>query len=89
MASRGGFCDFLPWQWLYKIFHFRNGYRLRSLLGICFCARRTGNGENGDGRRGERGSAQYLGATPHAPCSRRLLWFAVSLGLSMLGQQPH
>jgi hypothetical protein len=26
------------------------------LLGICFCARRTGNGENGDGRRGERGS---------------------------------
>ena len=26
------------------------------LLGICFCVRRTGNGQNGDGRRGVRGS---------------------------------
>ena len=26
------------------------------LLGICFRARRTGNGQNGDGRRGVRGS---------------------------------
>ena len=29
------------------------------LLGICFRARRTGNGQNGGGRRGERGGGLF------------------------------
>ena len=32
------------------------------LLGNCFRARRTGNGQNGDGRRGVRGSDRPLSA---------------------------
>jgi len=38
------------------------------LLGICFRARRTGNGQNADWRQGVRGYMSFMSASPN--CSR-------------------
>jgi hypothetical protein len=45
-----------------------------ALLGNCFRARRTGNGQNGDGRRGVRGyvTFEYFHPYPHYP--EALIW---------------
>jgi len=58
-----------------------------ALEGICFRARRTGNGQNGDGRRGVRGSGGSEGRKEDEASWRRCSAREISWGRSSFSER--